>query len=129
MDILQIVSLAIIAALLILLLKEKKSTLAYLLLLFTGVILFTVLITQITHVFSLITYMSNQANIDRMYVEVILKIIGIAYIAEFGAHIVRDAGLEAIASKVEMAGKIFILLLAMPILTTVIESILKFLPD
>ncbi len=57
-----------------------------------------------------------------------MKIIGIAYVAEFGAQIVRDAGQESIASKIELAGKIFILVLAIPIINVIIETLLGLLP-
>ncbi|MBM7552329.1 stage III sporulation protein AD [Thalassobacillus pellis] len=128
MDIIQIVSISIVSSILILLLKEQKSSLAFMLTLFTGLIIFFVLIQQISHVFLLIDYMAGKADIHGVYVETILKIIGIAYIAEFGAHLTKDAGLSSIASKIELAGKVFILLLAIPILTAVIEAILGFFP-
>ncbi|MBM7660889.1 stage III sporulation protein AD [Bacillus mesophilus] len=69
------------------------------------------------------------ANVNLMYVETILKIIGIAYIAEFGAQITRDAGQGAIASKIELGGKILIMAMAIPILTVIIETILGLLPS
>ena len=52
--------------------------------------------------------------VQAFYLETILKIIGIAYITELGANITRDAGLNSIAAKIELAGKIFILLPADP---------------
>jgi stage III sporulation protein AD len=58
----------------------------------------------------------------------VLKIIGIAYIAEFGAQIVRDAGQESIASKIELAGKVLILVLAIPIISIIIETVMKLMP-
>ena len=58
-----------------------------------------------------------------------LKIIGIAYIADFGAQVTRDAGEEAMASKIEMAGKVLILVMAIPIVTMIIETIIKILPS
>ncbi|MDQ0224947.1 stage III sporulation protein AD [Metabacillus niabensis] len=68
------------------------------------------------------------ANVNLIYVETILKIIGIAYIAEFGAQITKDAGQGAIASKIELGGKILILTMAIPILTVIIETILSMIP-
>lgn len=68
------------------------------------------------------------ANVNMMYVETILKIIGIAYIAEFGAQITKDAGQGAIASKIEMTGKILIMVMAIPILTVIIETVIGLLP-
>ncbi|GAF63800.1 stage III sporulation protein SpoIIIAD [Bacillus sp. TS-2] len=71
---------------------------------------------------------AEQANMNMIYLQTILKIIGVAYIAEFGAQIANDAGQAAIASKIELAGKILILVMAIPILTAVIEMVLSFLP-
>jgi stage III sporulation protein AD len=64
-----------------------------------------------------------------IYVETIVKIIGIAYIAEFGAQITKDAGQGAIASKIELGGKVLILSMAIPILTVIIETIISMLPN
>jgi stage III sporulation protein AD len=128
MDIIQVVSLGLVAALLILLLQEQKSSVAFLLLLFTVIILFLSILDQVKHIFTLLSYMADKANVEPLYFKTILKIIGIAYIAEFGAQLIRDAGLNALASKVELAGKLFILMLAIPIVTAVIETILNFIP-
>lgn len=72
---------------------------------------------------------AQNANINMVYVQTILKIIGIAYIAEFGAQIAKDAGQGAIASKIELAGKILIMVIAIPILTSIIEMILSMIPS
>ncbi|MYL33515.1 stage III sporulation protein AD [Pontibacillus yanchengensis] len=128
MGIFQIVAFAIVASLLTIILKEQKGSVAFFIILFTGIVIFLILIQQIAQVFSLLEYIAQKANVNGMYVETILKIIGIAYIAEFGAQITRDAGLGSVASKIELAGKVFILVLAVPILTAVIETILGFIP-
>ncbi|MFD1018709.1 stage III sporulation protein AD [Thalassobacillus hwangdonensis] len=128
MDIIQIVAISLVASVLIILLKEQKSSVAFMLMILIGIIIFMVLIRQISHIFLLVDYMADKANIHGQYVETILKIIGIAYIAEFGAHLTKDAGLSSIASKIELAGKVFILLLAIPILTAIIEAVLGFFP-
>ena len=60
--------------------------------------------------------------------ETVLKIIGIAYIAEFGAQVTRDAGQGSIAAKIELAGKVLILIMAIPIINVIIETIVKFFP-
>ncbi len=69
------------------------------------------------------------AKVNLIYVETILKIIGIAYIAEFAAQITKDAGQGAIASKIELGGKILILAMAIPILTVMIETIIRLIPN
>lgn len=72
---------------------------------------------------------ATNAHVNMVYVETILKIIGIAYIAEFGAQITKDAGQGSLASKIELAGKILILALAIPILTVIIETIIGLIPN
>ncbi|MFD1038452.1 stage III sporulation protein AD [Virgibacillus byunsanensis] len=128
MDIIQIVILGIIASILYIVLKDINPSFAFLLIIVTGIIIFLAIIKQIGTIFQIIESLGQKANIDNMYMETILKIIGIAYIAELGANITKDAGLGSVAAKIELAGKIFILLLAVPILTAVIEAILSFLP-
>jgi stage III sporulation protein AD len=86
------------------------------------------ILDQVKYVFTLLSYIADQAQVEPVYFKTILKIIGIAYIAEFGAQLIRDAGLNSLASKVELAGKLFILMLAIPIVTAVIETILNFIP-
>lgn len=63
-----------------------------------------------------------------LYVKTILKVIGIAYIAEFTAQISKDAGFGSMAAKVELAGKIIILAMAVPILTALVETIIGLMP-
>ena len=63
-----------------------------------------------------------------VYLNTLLKIMGIAYLAEFGSQICRDAGEGVIAGKVEFAGKLLILVMALPLLAAVLETILNFVP-
>ncbi|RFA37144.1 stage III sporulation protein AD [Virgibacillus dokdonensis] len=128
MDILQIVTLGLVASLLYIILKNVNQTFAFFVVLLTGIVIFLSIIQQINHIFQLIQTLGAKAQVDGMYLETILKIIGIAYIAELGANITKDAGLNSVANKIELAGKLFILLLAIPIITAVIEAILQFIP-
>ncbi|MGG5829886.1 stage III sporulation protein AD [Bacillus pumilus] len=125
----QIVGLGLIATFLALIVKEQKPTFAFLLVVFTGCVIFLYLIDQIYAIISMIEKIAASAGVNMKYVETILKIIGIAYIAEFGAQLTKDAGQGAIASKIELGGKILILVMAVPILTVIIETILGMIPS
>jgi len=124
----QITGIGLIATFLILILKEQIPSLAFAITLVVGAIIFIFLIDQIQEIFQLLKKLASDANINIVYVETILKIIGIAYIAEFGAQITRDAGQSAIAAKIELAGKIIIISIAIPILKVIIETVLRLLP-
>ncbi|HEX6594417.1 MAG TPA: stage III sporulation protein AD [Bacillota bacterium] len=129
MNILQIVIFCIVATIIYIVLKEISAPFAFFILLLTGIVIFLAIIEQISIIFQLILTLGEKASIQNMYIETILKIIGIAYITELAANITKDAGLSSVASKIELAGKIFILVLAIPILSAVIEAILSFLPS
>ncbi|ADC48383.1 stage III sporulation protein AD [Alkalihalophilus pseudofirmus OF4] len=120
--------LGLIATFLALVVKEQKPMFAFLLTVFVGVIIFIFLVDEITKIIEMLESIARNANINMVYLQTILKIIGIAYIAEFGAQIAKDAGQAAIATKIELAGKILILVMAIPILTAVIEMVLALLP-
>jgi len=128
MEIIQIVGLGLIATVLILIIKEQKPIFAFLLATFTGIIIFLFLINQIQIVIQTLELLAEKSNVNTIFLKTILKIIGIAYIAEFGAQIVRDAGQESIASKIELAGKMLILVMAVPIISVIIDTVLKLLP-
>lgn len=128
MEMLQVVGLGLVATILTLIIKEQKPMFAFLIAVFTGVIIFLFLIDKIASIINLLEKMAAQANLNMIYLETILKIIGIAYIAEFGAQITRDAGQGAIASKIELAGKLLIMVMAIPIITVIIETIIRLLP-
>ncbi|MBN6186023.1 stage III sporulation protein AD [Aneurinibacillus sp. BA2021] len=129
MDIIQIVGLGIVATILSLVVKEQKPMFAFVLATVTGVIIFLFLIGKISNVIRVLEGIAMQANVNIVYLDTILKIIGIAYIAEFGAQVTRDAGQGAIASKIELAGKILIMVLAIPILSVIVETIVQLLPS
>ncbi|HHK5531956.1 TPA: stage III sporulation protein AD [Bacillus mobilis] len=124
----QIVGLGLVATFLAAVLNQHKSSITSLFIVFVGSVMFLLLIDQIHSILQMIERIASEAKVSNVYVETLLKIIGIAYIAEFGAQITKDAGQGAIASKIELAGKILILVMAIPILTVVIETILGFLP-
>ncbi|MFC0214199.1 stage III sporulation protein AD [Paenibacillus chartarius] len=128
MEIIQIVGVGLLATVLVLIIKEQKPMFAFLLATFTGIVIFLYLIGKISAVIQMLEDLALKSNINMIFLKTILKIIGIAYIAEFGAQVVRDAGQESIASKIELAGKILIIVMAIPIIKVIIETVVKLLP-
>ena len=112
MDIIKIVAFAFAALFMFLLFKDKRSDISTLISLSAGAIIFLVVITQLNDVIYFIKDMADKANIDMVYIGVVLKILAIAYLATFCSEICKDAGAASIASKVEFSAKILILTLA-----------------
>jgi stage III sporulation protein AD len=128
MEILYIVGFAVVVAVFAVLLRETRPEMALMLALGFGVLVFILVLSKMGEIITVFRDLTQKAQVDEFYFITLLKILGIAYIAEFGAQICRDAGEGTIASKIEMAGKVLILLLALPILTAVLEVVVRLLP-
>lgn len=124
----QIVAFALIAAFLAVVLRERKPIFSMMIATVAGVLIFLRVAGYLSSILDFLADMTLRANISLIYLNTLLKIIGIAYIAEFGAQICRDAGESVIAGKVEFAGKLLIMVMALPLLAAVLETILKFIP-
>jgi stage III sporulation protein AD len=128
MEIIQVVGLGLIATVLALIIKEQKPIFAFAIATFTGIMIFLFLIGKISEVIRVLERLATEGGVNMIYLKTILKIIGIAYIAEFGAQISRDAGEGAIAAKIELAGKVLIMVMAIPIITVIIETVMNLIP-
>ncbi len=128
MDILQVSGIALTGAVLAVILKYNKPPLAMLLGIFVGVTIFLLVLGKIGSILEVLRQLAAQADISSVYLGTLLKIIGIAYIADFIAQICRDADQGAIAIKVELAAKIMVLVLAVPIVVAVLQSLLRLIP-
>lgn len=126
--IIPIIALAVIAAIISVFLQQSKlPVLAVIAALATGAIIFIRLLPSFSELFSLFENIALKSGLNSYYFTVVLKVIGIAYIAEFGAQLCRDAGQGAIAIKVEIAAKVAIMLLAMPIASALLQTVLRLL--
>jgi stage III sporulation protein AD len=128
LEIIKIVGLGLVATILIVIIKQQRPELAVQLSIVVGAVIFTMMLSKINSVVNLMYQLAQRANVSILYMGTILKIIGVAYIAEFGAQICRDAGEGAIASKIEFAAKVIVIILAIPVLAAVFDSLLKLIP-
>ncbi|MGI6175628.1 MAG: stage III sporulation protein AD [Christensenellales bacterium] len=129
MLILQAAAIGIIATVLVLVLKKDRPEYAIQIGIVAGIILLLMVMGSLTRVVEFIDSLTAQYGIDAAYIGIVLKIIGIAYVAEFAALICKDAGETAIAAKVELVGKVLIVVLAIPVMHALIETIIGILPS
>lgn len=128
MQMLQIVGIGIVAAVIIIILKAQKPEIAILVSIVTGILIFMLLASKLSAAIDFLNSYADRADIKPVYFTTILKITGIAYIAEFGSEVCKDAGESAIASKIELAGKVSIVVLAIPIITSLLDLIIEIMP-
>jgi len=127
MNIFKITAFAVSGAILSLVIKEYKPSIAICIGIICSLFLFYEVLEQINYIFTAASAISAALSINHDYVETIVKITGISCISRFGTEICRDAGQNAIAANLELAGKIIIVVLSLPILTSVINLILGLL--
>lgn len=128
MEVFQIVGIGLIAAILAVLIKEHRPEIAIQVSVVTGLIIIMLVIFKLASVLEQLQGLARRINVDIVYISTIFKIVGIAYIAEFGAQVCRDAGETSIASKIELAGKVIIMVLAVPILMALLDLIISIAP-
>jgi stage III sporulation protein AD len=128
MEIIQIIGLGFVVTLLSLILRRERPEIAVQLSLTLATIIFLLVLGKINIVLNLFRDLAEKAHISQMYLNTILKIIGIAYITEFGAQVCRDAGDGAVANKIEFAGKVLVMVMAIPIIALVLDTIVRLIP-
>ena len=125
MDIIKIAFFSLTALFFIIVIQQSRKDLAIIISLFVGVSIFVFIFGKFNAIILFLQEIALKANINTVYLNIVLKILAISYIASFCSEICKDAGSNNIASKVEFCGKILILFLAVPILMAVLQSILN----
>ncbi len=125
MIILKIVGFGILATLMVVILKENSKEVAIILIIASSIILLLSTVNYLKPIVSMIENIVSNSSIESSYILVILKITGIAYLIEFGKDICIDARKNSIANKMEIAGKIIIVSLSVPVITSVFEIVEK----
>ena len=128
MDIFRIAAIGICGVLISAIVKGYKPEFATYVVIATVLIIFGIVIYKLTSVFEFLGEIYNQISYGKNFFPIILKVLAVAYIADFTAQICRDSGETAIGGKVELAGKVMIFYLALPVLMAVMDLINKMLP-
>jgi len=127
MEILKISAFALIATVVIVLIKQEKKEIGVTISIFAAAVIAIYGIIKLEDIVNLIFDLAKNAGVSSKYLEIILKVVGIAYIIELTKDVCVDSGETALAGKVEMAGKIMIVASTVPIISGVVEVINKLL--
>ena len=129
MEVIKIIGIALIALIMIILLKQYRPEFAVYISLLTGVLILVLVMDQLAGVISLLQSLANKTSVNMTFLSLLIKITGIAFLSEFAVSICRDSGEGAIASKIEIGSKIVIISMSIPIISSLLEIILKILPS
>ncbi len=128
MDIFRIAAIGLCGVVTASMVKGYKPEFAIYVVITTVLVIFLLILYKLTSVFDLLGEVYSQITYGKNFFPIILKVLAVAYIADFAAQICKDSGESAIAGKVELAGKVMIFYLAIPVIMSVMELINKMLP-
>lgn len=128
MELLKVVGIGIIICVTIVIVKQVRPEFATILTILGSCFMLVYCLRYLVGPMNTLNTILLKTGIDMDMFSVILKIIGVGYLVEFGAGICLDTGNASIADKVILGGKILILILSLPILTAIFDVVLGLIP-
>lgn len=128
MDIIKIIGIGLIALIIIIIIKQYRPEFTIYVSLVAGALILLMVMDKIGGIIDLLTSLSSKTAINNEFLVLLIKITGIAFLTEFAVSICKDSGEAAIASKVDLGGKVIIISMSIPIIASLLETILKILP-
>ena len=125
MDIVKIIGVGLTALIIVVILKQYKPEYAMYASLIAGTIIIFLVMERISAIITLLTNLSNKTGINAEYLKILLQITGIAILTEFAVSVCKDSGESAIASKIDLGGKVIVISMSIPIISALLEVILK----
>ena len=123
MQILKVVGVGLIGALVAGLLRNEKSELYIFAVIAGGALILIVVLSSMTEVITEFGMLVGKSGVDESLFAGVLKIIGVGYITEYASAICNDYGVSSIANKLQLAGKVSIFFMTMPVLSNLVDVI------
>ena len=127
-EVIKIIGIGMISLIIIIIIKQYRPEFAVYISIISGILILAISLQKMGEIVSLIKSISDKAGINGEFLKIILKITGIAILAEFAVSICKDSGESAIASKIEMGSKVIIISMSIPIISSLLELMLNILP-
>lgn len=120
---LKVAVIGVMAVLLAIPLKKEKAEFGMIVIMAACLLLLSLSLGKIQEVVEMVRQVESYLGNASLYLEILLKMVGITYVAEFGANLCSDAGYKAVANQIEFYGKLMLLAVSIPILTALLETI------
>lgn len=128
MDIVKIIGIAFLALIIVIILKQYKPEFAIYASILAGSVILFISLGKLSGIINLLEDISSKTAINGEFLSILIKITGIAFLTEFAVSVCKDSGETAIANKVDMGGKIIIVAISIPIVSALLETVIKILP-
>lgn len=127
MDVIQAAALAVAGVLLAVQFKSGKAEYGIYLGAALSILIFFQILGKLNVILEVIKTIGEFLPLNKIFAGTLLKMLGITYVAEFSTSICQDAGYQTIARQIEILGKLTILVMSMPILLALLQTIREFL--
>ena len=117
----------IIAVMLAVIFKKEREVFSVYINIMACIVILIWGLSKLEIIIDAINKLQSHIQINKSYVSILIKIIGITYVTEFSASICKDSGYHAIGEQIELVGKLSILAIGMPIMLALLDTILSFL--
>ena len=128
MDIVKIIGIGLIALIIIVIIKQYKPEFAIYVSLGAGILIFALIAAKMSGIIDILKSLASKTAINSDFLVLLIKITGIAILTEFAVSICKDSGESAIASKIDLGGKVIIMSMSIPIMSSLLETIIRILP-
>lgn len=129
MEIIKIIGIAITAVIIVIIIKQYKPEFAIYISIIASILILVLVLDKVSAIVTLLENLANKmTGTNQEFLEILIKITGIAFLTEFAVSICKDAGESAIGSKVDLGGKLIIVAMSIPIISSMLETLLKILP-
>lgn len=124
-SIVQLVLIAVVGMLIALTFRKQQADMSVIVSIGICLLLMFFMVQAFDALVSFIQKISGYMNLE--YVGVLLKLIGIAYVCEFASSLCKDAGYQAISGQIEVAGRVAMMIITIPVMLAIIDTIEQFL--
>lgn len=128
MEIIKIIGIGLISLVIITIVKQYKPEFAVYVSLMAGVLILILAFDKLADIIELLNNLASKTSINGKFITLLIKITGIAILTEFAVSICKDSGETAIANKMDIGGKIMIVAVSVPIISSLLETVTKVLP-
>ncbi len=125
----KIIAIGLITCLATMIIRPVRADFAVIIAIVGGLIILFMVVDYLSNVFEVLRNIIGISGVNSNLYTLLLKIIGVGYLIEFTAGICSDTGNSGLGDKVLLGGKIIILVMALPIITNILQIIMELLPS
>ena len=128
MEIVKIIGIGLISLVIIIIVKQYKPEFAVYISILAGVLILGIAFDKLAEIIKLLNNLARKTSVNYKFIALLIKITGIAILTEFAVSLCKDSGENAIATKIDIGGKIMIVAISIPIISSLLETVTKILP-